>query len=84
MNKKDIFPKIKKEIKYFLYDESGSMSKENILKAGITLGATYLLVKDVSAHHTSSTTHTNTLTLQSMQSSVTGTHSHHSNQIDGC
>ena len=70
-------PKIERNIKDFVKDESGAVTKDKILKAGIALGiASFALVGSAAADHTS---HTNSLsaTVDETSGSATGTHSHH-------
>ena len=35
--KKRVFPKLKQELKNFLHDEEGTISKDKVIKAGIIL-----------------------------------------------
>ncbi len=68
-------PKIEKTVKEFVKDEGGAVTKDNILKAGIFLGAASLaLMGTAAADHTS---HTNDLSASWDGMSATGTHSHH-------
>lgn len=70
-------PKIEKSVREFIKDESGSVTKDNILKAGIALGvASFALMGTATADHTS---HTNNLsgTYDDPTKSITGSHSHH-------
>ena len=72
---RDKLPEIKKNIKEFVSDESGLVSKDKILKASFALGVgSILLSASVSAAHTS---HTNELTASFSSQKLTGMHSHH-------
>jgi hypothetical protein len=68
-------PKIEKSVKEFVRDESGAVTKDNILKAGIVLGfASFALVGSAAADHSS---HTNSFTASFSGQSVSGQHTHH-------
>ena len=72
---RDKIPKIEKSIKEFVKDETGAVTKDNILKAGIVLGvASIALMGSATADHTS---HTNSISGSWDGQSATGTHSHH-------
>ncbi len=74
-NVKKKLPEIKKNIKDFISDESGFVSKEKILKASFAVGfATLALVNTAAADHTS---HTNSISGSFSGSTVTGSHTHH-------
>jgi len=75
MNKKAI-PKIAKKVQDFVKDESGVISKKNILKTGILLGAAVTMVNVVGGVHLNQ--HGNLLTLVTTPDPVTVTaeHSH--------
>lgn len=71
---KEKLPEISRDIKEFISDESGFVSKDKILKAGFALGiASLLMANNVSA----ATTHTNTLSGSMAGNTLTGTHTHH-------
>ncbi len=71
-------PKIKKELKKFVLDEEGTISKKSVLKAGIGLSAVTFLAHKVSAFHGAAYTHTNTLSVEpgSGNSGAKATHAH--------
>ena len=73
--KKRVFPKLKQELKNFLHDEEGTISKDKIIKAGIILANMVLMSQPVAAH--SQTTHGNSLSLAYVSQQATATHSHH-------
>ena len=80
-----IFPKIKKEVKHFVADESGVISKKNLLKTGIAIGGILALAHTVSAHHVSGWAHTNTLTIQETdEGTYQGRHGHEHWKTDRC
>ena len=55
---------IKKELKDFLKDESGTMSKENILKIGIGSAAIIGLLEKSESVHAGSCTHSNSVSIE--------------------
>lgn len=67
-------PEIKKDIKDFIADEKGFVSKDKILKASFVLGMTSLLLTNTAA---AATEHTNTLEGSWSAPTLTGTHTHH-------
>jgi hypothetical protein len=69
----DKIPKIEKTVKEFVRDESGAVTKDGILKAGMILGAASFALAGTAA----ATTHVNTLTVDWDGQTGTGTHSHH-------
>ncbi|MBI4441342.1 hypothetical protein HY639_04180 [Candidatus Woesearchaeota archaeon] len=77
-------PKIKRDLGAFVRDEKGTMTKKNILKAGVALGTLVGLSTSVSAHHIDSTPHSNSLSLNYVDPNAVGSHSHHSQHQDGC
>ncbi len=70
------FPKLRKDIKRFVRDERGTITKESIIKMGVGLSMLAILAADVSAHHVSSAVHSNTITLVDNEGSVQTEHSH--------
>lgn len=74
------FPKIKKELKRFVEDERGTISKKSILKVGVALTAITFLSSQVSAHHVSSISHGNSLGVVDSVPEATHTHSFTHNQ----
>lgn len=72
---KKIFPKLKQELKNFLHDEEGTISKDKIIKAGVILANILLMSQPVAAH--SQATHDNNLSLGYSSGTATATHSHH-------
>jgi hypothetical protein len=69
-------PEIKRDIKEFVRDESGFVSKDKILKAGFALGMASMIFAGTAAAHTS---HTNTFSqdFDDTSISLTGSHTHH-------
>lgn len=67
-------PEIKRDIKEFIADEKGFVSKDKILKVSFVLGMTSLLLSNTAA---AATTHTNTLSGSYSAPTITGTHTHH-------
>ena len=75
-------PEIKKEVKDFLSEDSGIITKESIIKTGLLVGATLGLAKNVRAACGCPPPvwcHTNSLSLgyDPDTSSATGSHAHH-------
>jgi hypothetical protein len=73
-------PEIKKDIRQFVSDESGFVSKDSILKVGIALGAASLLLAN--AARADAPLHTNGISSASFNSAtytLSGQHSHHGN-----
>ena len=77
-------PKIKKELKKFIKDESGKISKKSILKAGAAVSMATFLATEVSAHHVQSFTHSNSLGLSYSGDTATGTHTHNMIHNQSC
>ena len=74
--KKRVFPKLKQELKNFLHDEEGTISKDKVIKAGIILSNILLMSQPAAAH--GQTTHTNSLSAPSFSGSqASASHSHH-------
>ena len=75
LNKKAI-PKIIKKVGDFVRDESGIVSKENILKTGALLGSAIIAASIVHGSH--ETQHTNTFKVDYdvQEDSATAEHSH--------
>lgn len=79
-------PRIKKDIKDFLFNEEGNISKKNIAKLGISLAVLGMMLEPqgAQAQHTSHSSHSNSLFTsgQGGHSSITthaNTHSNHGN-----
>ncbi|MFH0831371.1 MAG: hypothetical protein V1886_00680 [archaeon] len=72
---KKFFPKIKQELKNFLNDEEGTISKDKIIKAGVILANIILMSQPAAAH--SQATHSNDLSQGYASGTATATHSHH-------
>ena len=70
-----LLPEIKRDIKEFVSDEKGFVSKDKILKASFVLGMTSLLLANTASAAT--VTHTNTLQGDWSAPTITGTHTHH-------
>jgi len=70
------FPSLKKKLKDFIEDESGIISKENIIKGGIAVGGILALSQAALAHHVQNYTHTNAVVLTDVGEGVRGTHTH--------
>lgn len=71
-------PEIKKEVKDFLSEDSGVITKENIIKTGILVGGVLALAKNVSAA-CARWDHSNDMGLayDPASNTATGTHTHH-------
>ena len=69
-------PEIKRDIREFVSDERGFVSKDKILKAAFVLGATSLLLAGTAA---AQATHTNTISGSFAGQTLTGSHTHHGN-----
>ena len=67
-------PEIKRDIREFVSDESGFVSKDKILKAAFVLGAASLLFAGSAA---AQTTHTNTISGDFSDQTLAGSHTHH-------
>jgi len=63
MAKKIRFPKVRKEIKDFLFDEEGRISKGNIIKIGVSVAVLKMMFSPDDAHaaHVSSPAHNSQL-----------------------
>jgi hypothetical protein len=75
-------PEIKRDIKEFVSDERGMVSKDKILKASFVLGMTSLLISNSAVAQ--DTTHTNNLCTAAEPchfsgQTLTGRHTHHGN-----
>jgi len=67
-------PKLKKKIESFLTKEDGKISKENLIKAGIILGAVAAIIpEDTDAV---STPHSNALSVSYSDPTAIGSHTH--------
>ena len=77
-------PEIKRDLVNFVKDEKGTMTKKNVLKAGLAIGTLIGLSTNVSAHHIDSYTHSNSLGLSYTEPEGIGTHSHHYQHGDSC
>lgn len=79
-----IMPSIKKDLKQFVSDESGIVTKENIVKAGLILGAAIAASGLASASHgnVNSIIHTNNMAMTPSEQTITGQHTHHSQHSD--
>lgn len=53
---KKIIPKLKKQLQWFLSDESGKITKEDVLKIALWAMMVWSMVGDVSAGHTNNST----------------------------
>lgn len=71
----DKIPKIKKSIREFVSDESGSVSKDGILKVGLAVGLGTILLSTTAASHSSHTRHS--VSGSYSPYTVTGSHGHH-------
>ena len=67
-------PEIKRDIKEFVSDERGFVSKDKILKISFVLGMTSLFLAGTAA---AQTTHTNTISGNFAGQTLTGSHTHH-------
>ncbi len=81
------FPLVKKDIKSFLFNEEGNISKKNIAKIGISLALLGVMLEPQSAHavsHASHTSHSNVLdgTGHSSSTAHVNNHSNHSNHAN--
>ena len=80
--KKKIFPKLKQELKNFLHDEEGIISKDKVIKAGVILSNIIFMSQPAAAHN--QTTHSNSLTYPNYSgASVSASHSHHASHSSG-
>lgn len=79
-------PKIRRELSNFIRDEKAMMTKKNMLKAGIALGAFMGLSTTVSGHHVNTvpTPHSNSLSLSYEDPEAVGQHSHHTQHAESC
>lgn len=70
-------PEIKRDIKEFVSDERGFVSKDKILKAAFVLGAASLFLASSAAAQADHTQHINELSSSFSDQTLTGSHSHH-------
>ncbi len=79
-------PKIKRELVNFVRDEKATMTKKNMLKAGVALGTLVGISTTVSAHHISTVPppHSNSLSMNYDDPDVVGQHSHHTQHQESC
>lgn len=75
----DKIPKLKKKINAFLTKEDGKISKENLVKTGVLLGAVSLGSVLAAKNTAAAVIHSNSLgvSYDSAGSTATGTHGHH-------
>ena len=82
------FPKIKKKVNAFLLEEEGKISKKNMIRGGVVLGAAALALlqsqKLVSAVYSDNIQHNNGVLMAPEQANsdgqmtaITGEHNHH-------
>ena len=71
-------PEIKKEVKAFLSDESGVISKESILKTGIIIGGLLAAAKNTLAAD-NTVYHANNIEFTRAGEEITAGHTHHAN-----
>jgi hypothetical protein len=57
---KRIFPKIEKELKDFMADDQGKMTRKDVAKLGVSLAVLGMMMQTTSSE--AQTTHTNTIT----------------------
>lgn len=76
-------PQIKRDLIHFIRDEKGTMTKKNILKAGLAVGTLVGFTRSAFAYHSDvATQHGNTLTLSYNDPDGVGQHSHHASHVN--
>ena len=74
-------PEIKKEVKDFLSEESGIISKENIIKTGIVVGSILAATKNIFAAD-NTVYHANNIDIKNIAGEVNASHSHHASHAN--